>query len=105
MELLGRRRQALALGNADLKVEKVTGWEFGYKGSLSSKAYVTADVYINELKDFVTDLLPGVNPAVSDLRARRTASTCRPSSRAGRAAWQSPGCRPITRSARRSRSC
>jgi outer membrane receptor protein involved in Fe transport len=53
---------ALALGNADLKVEKVTGWELGYKGSLSDKAYVTVDGYINELKDFVTDLLPGVNP-------------------------------------------
>src|SRR6476646_7950150 len=55
--------QALALGNSDLKVEKVTGWEFGYKGSLSNKAYVTADLYLNKLKDFVTDLLPGVNPA------------------------------------------
>jgi outer membrane receptor for ferrienterochelin and colicins len=55
--------QALALGNADLKVEKVTGWELGYKGSLSDKAYVTVDGYINELKDFVTDLLPGVNSA------------------------------------------
>jgi outer membrane receptor for ferrienterochelin and colicins len=55
--------QALALGNADLQVEKVTGWELGYKGSLSNKAYVTADFYINSLKDFVTDLLPGVNPA------------------------------------------
>jgi iron complex outermembrane receptor protein len=55
--------QALALGNGDLKVEKVTGWEFGYKGSLSNKAYVTADLYLNKLKDFVTDLLPGVNPA------------------------------------------
>jgi iron complex outermembrane receptor protein len=55
--------QALALGNSDLKVEKVTGWEFGYKGSLSNKAYVTADLYLNKLKDFVTDLLPGVNSA------------------------------------------
>jgi iron complex outermembrane receptor protein len=55
--------QVLALGNADLKVEKVTGWELGYKGSLSTNAYVTADFYLNKLKDFVTDLLPGVNPA------------------------------------------
>jgi outer membrane receptor for ferrienterochelin and colicins len=55
--------QALALGNAALKVEKVTGWELGYKGSLSDKAYVTVDGYINQLKDFVTDLLPGVNGA------------------------------------------
>jgi outer membrane receptor protein involved in Fe transport len=30
---------------------------------LSEKLYVTADFYINDLKDFVTDLLPGVNPA------------------------------------------
>ncbi|MEO8090684.1 MAG: TonB-dependent receptor [Gemmatimonadales bacterium] len=55
--------QALALGNSALKVEKVLGWELGYKGSLSSNLYVTADFYINDLKDFVTDLLPGVNSA------------------------------------------
>lgn len=55
--------QALALGNAELKVEKVLGWELGYKGSLTNNLYVTADFYINDLKDFVTDLLPGVNPA------------------------------------------
>ncbi len=54
--------QALALGNSDLQVEKVLGWELGYKGSLSEKLYVTADFYINDLKNFVTDLLPGVNP-------------------------------------------
>jgi iron complex outermembrane receptor protein len=54
---------ALALGNANLKVEKVTGWEFGYKGSLSDKMYVTVDGYINQLRDFVTDLLPAVNQA------------------------------------------
>jgi iron complex outermembrane receptor protein len=53
---------ALALGNADLDVEKVTGWEVGYKGSIGSKVYVTADAYINQLRNFVTDLLPGVNP-------------------------------------------
>lgn len=41
----------------------MTGWELGYKGSVSNKVYVTADFYINSLKDFVTDLLPGVNQA------------------------------------------
>jgi outer membrane receptor protein involved in Fe transport len=55
--------QALALGNSALEVETVLGWELGYKGSLSNKLYFTADFYINELEDFVTDLLPGVNPA------------------------------------------
>ena len=54
---------ALALGNANLEVEKVTGWEVGYKGSLGDRVYITADAYINQLRNFVTDLLPGVNPA------------------------------------------
>ncbi len=53
---------ALALGNADLDVEKVTGWEIGYKGTLGDRIYITADAYINQLRNFVTDLLPGVNP-------------------------------------------
>jgi iron complex outermembrane receptor protein len=55
--------QALALGNSALDVEKVLGWELGYKGSISSTVYFTADFYINKLENFVTDLLPGVNPA------------------------------------------
>jgi outer membrane receptor protein involved in Fe transport len=54
--------QVLALGNANLDVETVTGWELGYKGSVSNTLYFTADFYINQLKNFVTDLLPGVNP-------------------------------------------
>lgn len=54
---------ALALGNGGLDVEKVTGWEVGYKGTLGDKVYLTVDGYINKLTDFVTDLLPGVNPA------------------------------------------
>ncbi|HET6837813.1 MAG TPA: TonB-dependent receptor [Gemmatimonadales bacterium] len=53
----------LALGNADLDVETVLGWELGYKGSLSNGLYFTADFYINKLENFVTDLLPGVNPS------------------------------------------
>jgi outer membrane receptor protein involved in Fe transport len=58
----GPLTQALALGNRNLKVEQVTGWELGYKGEISHKGYVTIDGYINDLKNFVTDLLPGVNP-------------------------------------------
>jgi outer membrane receptor protein involved in Fe transport len=55
--------QVLALGNPALDVETVLGWELGYKGSLSNRIYFTADAYINELENFVTDLLPGVNDA------------------------------------------
>src|SRR3954451_19924496 len=55
--------QVLALGNSNLKVETVLGWELGYKGSISNSLYFTADLYINKLENFVTDLLPGVNKA------------------------------------------
>lgn len=51
-----------ARGNADLDVEKTIGYEVGWKGALSPRAYVTVDAYMNNIKDFVTDLLPGVNP-------------------------------------------
>jgi outer membrane receptor protein involved in Fe transport len=53
----------MALGNASLDVEKVVGWEVGYKGNLADNAYVSIDLYLNKLKNFVTDLLFGVNPA------------------------------------------
>lgn len=55
--------QPLALGNANLDVEKVTGLELGYKGSLTSRLYTSIDLYQNRLSNFVTDLLPAVNPA------------------------------------------
>ncbi len=51
-----------ARGNRDLDVEKTIGYEVGWKGALSSRTYVTVDAYMNNIKDFVTDLLPGVNP-------------------------------------------
>jgi outer membrane receptor protein involved in Fe transport len=60
--------QVLALGNANLDVETVLGWELGYKGSLGDNVYVSVDAYINELENFVTDLLPAVNPAYPTFR-------------------------------------
>ncbi|MCH8254979.1 MAG: TonB-dependent receptor [Gemmatimonadetes bacterium] len=51
----------MALGNDSLDVEKVLGWEMGYKGNLADNAYVSIDLYLNKLKNFVTDLLFGVN--------------------------------------------
>jgi outer membrane receptor for ferrienterochelin and colicins len=56
------RVNVLALGNADLDVEKITGWEVGYKANIGPRAYVTLDLYLNNISNFVTDLLPGVNP-------------------------------------------
>ena len=53
----------LALGNANLEVETVVGWEAGYKASLTRRLFFTADVYLSNIDNFVTDLLPAVNPA------------------------------------------
>ena len=56
--------QVLALGNNNLTVENIKGFEVGYKGVLlDSKLFVTIDGYFNKLDNFITDLLPGVNPA------------------------------------------
>jgi iron complex outermembrane receptor protein len=53
----------IALGNENLDVEKVKSYELGYSGVLAGKAFVTVDYYQSKINNFVTDLLPGVNPA------------------------------------------
>ena len=52
-----------ARGNSKLGVETNTGFEMGYKGDLTRRVYLSVDLYYNLLSNFVTDLLPGVNPA------------------------------------------
>jgi len=53
----------LARGNPNQTVEKITGYEAGYKGVFfGKKVFVTVDGYFNQAKDFITDLLQGVNP-------------------------------------------
>lgn len=53
----------LAKGNSKLEVEEVNGFDIGYKGILANKIYLTIDAYQNNLTNFITDLLPGVNQA------------------------------------------
>jgi len=53
----------LARGNNGLGVEKVRSYEAGYSGIFGAKLYLTVDYYKSRLENFVTDLLPGVNPA------------------------------------------
>lgn len=53
----------LARGNDALDVEKIRSHELGYAGIYGGKMFVTVDVYKSNLKNFVTDLLPGVNTA------------------------------------------
>ncbi|MFL6195600.1 MAG: TonB-dependent receptor domain-containing protein, partial [Thermoanaerobaculia bacterium] len=53
----------LARGNNDLDVEKIRSYEAGYSGIFGAKLYLTVDYYQSRIENFVTDLLPGVNPA------------------------------------------
>ena len=50
----------LAVGNDDLTVEKIRSFEIGYHGVLGRKAFVSADLYWSEMKDFVQVLIPQV---------------------------------------------
>lgn len=52
----------LARGNPNLEVEEIQGWEVGYSGIVGGRLYFTADYYSNQVENFVTDLIPGVNP-------------------------------------------
>lgn len=54
----------LALGNRDLELEKTTMFELGYKGQVESRLYVSVEGYYSKLTNFVTSLLPGVNPSL-----------------------------------------
>jgi len=52
----------LVRGNENLRVEHVTSLEVGYSQQVGTRAYFTVDAYYSRLSDFVTDILPGVNP-------------------------------------------
>lgn len=54
-----------AVGNEQLRVEKIIGMEAGYKGVFGRNWYVNADIYYNRLNDFITNFLPGINPAIN----------------------------------------
>jgi outer membrane receptor protein involved in Fe transport len=55
-------RNLAYLGNDDLKVERITGYEAGYKGVIENTLFLSVDAYYNQLRDFITDLAPAVNP-------------------------------------------
>ena len=48
----------LLLGNVDLEIEKVTGFEVGYNAILGRKAFLTVSYYSSEIEDFTTSPLP-----------------------------------------------
>ncbi len=56
--------RANAVGNENLKVEKIVSYEIGYKGVFGENFYFNADLYYNRLNDFITNFLPGINPGI-----------------------------------------
>jgi len=58
-----------AIGNPNLDVEKVKSLEVGYVASLASRARISVDVYRNSMRDFISDIVPGINPSFPPYRA------------------------------------
>lgn len=59
----GIQPAAYIVGNSALDVESNVGLEFGYKGVINKECFVTVDVYYNEMENFISGFLQGVNPA------------------------------------------
>ncbi len=59
----------LALGNDHLRVEQIDSVEAGYQGVLGGRLLVSASVYRNQLKDFITYLLSQVGTSLGRLNA------------------------------------
>ncbi len=58
-----------ALGNPDLKVEDIRSFELGYQGILGNRWFLTTDYYRNRMENFISNLLPGANPAFPPYQA------------------------------------
>lgn len=57
----------VAVGNQNLRVEKVRSFEVGYNAVLGESAFLTVSLYRNELEDFVTGLLLQVGTSLGRL--------------------------------------
>jgi outer membrane receptor protein involved in Fe transport len=56
--------RVLAVGNENLKLERMTTIEAGYKGLLAGRAFVTVDYYHGRAFNLVTDLLPQLGTSI-----------------------------------------
>ncbi|MBU2444382.1 MAG: TonB-dependent receptor [Bacteroidetes bacterium] len=62
LRVLHPTRAVAYFGNFSLVPEEILGYEIGYKGIIDNKLFLTLDGYYNEMKEFITDLGPGLNP-------------------------------------------
>lgn len=69
----GSPTRVLALGNENLTLEEISGFEVGYSGIIGDKGFLTIDYYNNELENFITDLITNpfgsVNPTFGPYQA------------------------------------
>jgi outer membrane receptor protein involved in Fe transport len=59
----------VAIGNSKLDVETITAVEAGYVAVFGSLARLGINVYRNRMRDFISDLAPGINAAYPPYRA------------------------------------
>jgi outer membrane receptor protein involved in Fe transport len=52
------------LGNPKIGVENAISYEFGYKGIINKDLFITADLYFNQRKNFISNPLGGLAPDV-----------------------------------------
>lgn len=68
-----------AIGNPNLEVERVRSLEAGYTGAFGARGRIGVDVYRNVMRDFISDLLFGINP---DYPAYQAPAALAPAARA-----------------------
>jgi outer membrane receptor protein involved in Fe transport len=57
----------LGLGNEHLRVERIESAEIGYQGVIGGHLLLNASVYRNQLKDFISNILPQVGTSLGRL--------------------------------------
>ncbi len=56
--------RGFAIGNSNLDVENNLGFELGYQTIINGDVFFTADVYYNNLTNFITNFGPSYNPNI-----------------------------------------
>jgi outer membrane receptor protein involved in Fe transport len=59
----------LAVGNNRLRVERIDSIEVGYQGVIGGRLLVNAGVYRNQLRDFISNILPQVGTSLGRLNS------------------------------------
>jgi iron complex outermembrane recepter protein len=64
-----RKVPVLAVGNNALRVERIDSVEVGYQGVIGGRLLANVSVYRNQLKDFISNILPQVGTSLGRLNS------------------------------------